>query len=99
MLSNCRLGQKSRRIWPHSRLWSSGRDAMSMKKRLSGLIAIVIACVLLAPGCTGVARYRYEQPLNVIDDACRTWYEVFVPSFEDSNGDGTGDLAGLTSRL
>ncbi len=27
------------------------------------------------------------------------WYEVFVRSFADSNGDGVGDLRGLTSRL
>ncbi|MFO1062608.1 MAG: alpha-amylase family glycosyl hydrolase [Pirellulales bacterium] len=26
-------------------------------------------------------------------------YEVFVPSFQDSNGDGIGDLAGVTQRL
>jgi glycosidase len=31
--------------------------------------------------------------------ANRTWYEIFVRSFADSNGDGIGDLAGLTSKL
>ena len=31
--------------------------------------------------------------------ADRVFYEVFVRSFQDSNGDGIGDLAGLTSRL
>ena len=29
----------------------------------------------------------------------RVFYEVFVRSFQDSNGDGIGDLRGLTSRL
>jgi alpha-amylase len=29
----------------------------------------------------------------------RVFYEIFVRSFQDSNGDGTGDLAGVTSRL
>lgn len=33
------------------------------------------------------------------DDNYRTWYEVFVYSFCDSNGDGIGDLRGVTSRL
>jgi len=29
----------------------------------------------------------------------RVWYEVFVRSFADANGDGIGDLRGLTARL
>ena len=33
------------------------------------------------------------------DDNYRTFYEVFVYSFCDSNGDGIGDLNGLTSKL
>lgn len=37
--------------------------------------------------------------LNVIDDNYRTYYEVFVYSFYDSNGDGIGDLRGLISKL
>ena len=33
------------------------------------------------------------------DDNYRTWYEIFVYSFCDSNGDGIGDLQGVISRL
>jgi alpha-amylase len=29
----------------------------------------------------------------------RVWYEVFVRSFADGNGDGIGDLKGLTAKL
>ena len=33
------------------------------------------------------------------DDNYRTWYEIFVYSFCDSNGDGIGDLKGVISKL
>ena len=33
------------------------------------------------------------------DDNYRTWYEIFVYSFCDSNGDGIGDLQGVISKL
>ncbi len=33
------------------------------------------------------------------DDNYRTWYEIFVYSFCDSNGDGIGDLRGAASKL
>ncbi|MFU0827701.1 MAG: Alpha-amylase [Lachnoclostridium sp.] len=43
--------------------------------------------------------YQYEHELNIIDDNYRNFYEIFVYSFYDSNGDGIGDLNGLISRL
>lgn len=55
---------------------------------------------------SGEAQAAQEQPditdtipLNIIDDNYRTYYEVFVYSFCDSNGDGIGDLQGLISKL
>jgi len=47
-----------------------------------------------------------EQALSQIralgsspDDNYRTWYEIFVYSFCDSDGDGIGDLRGVASKL
>lgn len=47
----------------------------------------------------GVADITDGIPLNIIDDNYRTYYEVFVYSFYDSDGDGIGDLQGLISKL
>ncbi|WP_310602214.1 alpha-amylase family glycosyl hydrolase [Anaerosporobacter sp.] len=44
-------------------------------------------------------EYIYNQELNVIDDIYRTYYEVFLYSYYDSNGDGIGDINGLISKL
>ena len=41
----------------------------------------------------------YAQLGTSPDDNYRTWYEIFVYSFCDSNGDGIGDLNGVISKL
>lgn len=48
---------------------------------------------------TSVPEAWENLPLQMIDDNYRTYYEVFVYSFCDSDGDGVGDLQGLISRL
>ena len=88
---------------------------MNLKKRWTPLLlAFLMLCSLLA-GCTGneaggaaqtdtatalsiMQKYNTAQPQD-IDDNYRSYYEVFVYSFYDSDGDGIGDLAGLTSQL
>ena len=73
----------------------------------------LMLCVLLLAGCANAnapeasGALKTQQALEKIstlsdsvpDDNYRTWYEVFVYSFCDSNGDGIGDLKGLQSKL
>ena len=52
---------------------------------------------VLPPACEPGASARPAEPAAWWGD--RTFYEVFVRSFADSNGDGIGDLRGLTLGL
>ncbi len=38
-------------------------------------------------------------PAAAVDDNNRVFYEIFVGSYSDSNGDGIGDLRGILNRL
>ena len=55
-------------------------------------------------GDKGLAELEEEEralvPIEVsMEENYRTYYEVFVYSFFDGNGDGIGDLKGLTDKL
>ncbi len=70
-----------------------------MKRLLA--ILLLLACVLAVTGCNNTDE-RTEQPTvmaDPINDNFRTFYQVFVGSFSDSNGDGIGDLRGLINRF
>jgi len=62
---------------------------------------LMVPAVLAAVSCRPAA----EPPIPPSAPAAPSWtrgavcYEVFVRSFSDSNGDGVGDLNGLTARL
>ena len=80
---------------------------MNMKKFLALLLALLMltGCAS-AGGETQASASRTEEALAQIaqlgtspDDNYRTWYEIFVYSFCDSDGDGIGDLQGVISKL
>ena len=41
----------------------------------------------------------HTPAVDTIDDNYRTFYQIFVGSFSDSNGDGIGDLRGIINRF
>lgn len=74
--------------------------------RKAGSLFLVL--VLLTGLCSGCAdgkitknkiSYDYEQELHIIDDNYRNYYEIFVYSFYDSDGNGIGDLQGVIQKL
>jgi alpha-amylase len=64
---------------------------MSRLKQVGSFVSIVILMMSLA-ACSGSQGKGELAGSNV-------YYEIFVRSFADSNGDGIGDLNGVTSKL
>lgn len=64
-----------------------------MHRKFSRAISLLLVSCLLA-GCGNV-----KTPTLPLEDNHRVFYEIFVGSFSDSDGDKTGDLRGIINRL
>ena len=72
-----------------------------VKKKWKTFWALTVIGVLLI-GCLGACGKKDDwrnKDVQAIDDNYSTWYEIFVYSFCDSDGDKIGDLQGVISKL
>lgn len=68
------------------------------------LCLLSIFCTVTVTAACGMGSTGSDTPYpaveeNIIDDNYRNYYEIFVYSFYDSDGDGIGDLNGVTEKL
>ena len=66
-------------------------------------LKIIIIILTVATVLSVVALCGCDKPsapmVDPIDDNYRTFYQIFVGSFSDSNGDGIGDIRGIINRM
>ena len=60
-------------------------------------IAVFLIMSMLLGGCSGQSKSKVTP--DPTDDNYRAFYQIFVGSFSDSDGDGTGDLQGIINRM
>lgn len=76
-----------------------------MRRKTGCLFLVLVLLAGLLGGCAdgkitkNKISYDYEQELQVVDDNYRNYYEIFVYSFYDSDGNGIGDLQGVIQKL
>lgn len=77
----------------------SKRDKFRNYFRKNFVLLLVLALITGSLGACGSKDDWRSKEVAVIDDNYRTWYEIFVYSFCDSDGDQVGDLQGVISKL
>lgn len=75
------------------------RDKFRNYFRKNFVLLLVLALITGSLGACGSKDDWRSREVTVIDDNYRTWYEIFVYSFCDSDGDQVGDLQGVISKL
>ncbi len=75
------------------------RDKFRNYFRKNFVLLLVLAFIAGSLSACGSKDDWRSREVTVIDDNYRTWYEIFVYSFCDSDGDQVGDLQGVISKL
>ena len=85
LLAGCGAGNETPDASPEASPEEAGRDA-SGAYLLNGRGEAIVDDAALSPAAAAGDNYR-------------VFYEIFVGSFSDSNGDGVGDLRGIINRM
>ncbi len=70
-----------------------------MMKKKAKITALAVALLMLIGSLLSCSDQSDKPMPDPVDDNYRTFYQIFVGSFSDSNGDGFGDIRGIINRM
>ena len=73
-------------------------NIMSKFVIVKAFIAMTLIVTMIMP-LSACSLFGGKKVVDPVDDNYRTFYQIFVGSFSDSNGDGIGDIRGIINRM
>lgn len=68
-------------------------------KKIAVILTMILCMCVFVTALTACKPQEKPAEVDPIDDNYRVFYQIFVGSFSDSNGDGIGDLRGIINRM
>src|SRR5699024_5539295 len=76
----------------------TSHDGVSMNRLRLSAAAMLFALAMMS-GATAIAAVPDKPAGDSTSARSGVWYEIFVRSWYDTDGDGIGDLDGVTAKL